>query len=205
MTRSLAVAAALLCLAGCFVFDNPFDTSSAPTISFRIVVTGGPQPGTYVWNPQTSAFEMMSGSTRYYIYMDGTGFWRWEKASGVFIASSVNPYVPLPPTTYSGWSSNQFSGLNDGEGGIVGPSGYPDVTVSHSQTLHVSFHSADPGATLTYQWQQSSSQDWPSATTIGTTDTCTPAGAGWVRVIVTPTAGSGKHGTPAVSAPVYVN
>jgi hypothetical protein len=206
MIRCLAIVAAVLCLAGCFVFDNPFDTGSRAAITFQIVVSGGSQPGTYMWDSQTSAFEMMSGSLRNYIYMDGTGYWRLADSVGGLRTSSILPYGALPPTTYSGWSpADQLSSIDDSEGGISGPSGYPDITVSHGQTLSVGFHNADPGALVTYQWQQSSSQNGTSATTIGTASTCTPAAAGWVRVIVTPTDGSWKHGTPAVSPPVYVN
>ena len=51
MMRLIALAAAgALFLAGCFVFDNPFDNGGGSTITFQIVVTSALYGGVR-WNP----------------------------------------------------------------------------------------------------------------------------------------------------------
>lgn len=74
MMRIPAVlAASVLCLAGCFLFDNPWDTNSMPTATFQIVISSISYGGTYVWSPHDNAYEAMVGSTPCSVFMDSGG------------------------------------------------------------------------------------------------------------------------------------
>jgi hypothetical protein len=207
MMRIAAVlAASVLCLAGCFLFDNPWDTNSTPTATFQIVISSISYGGTYVWSPQDNAYEAMVGSTPCSVLMDSGGTWHLT-SGGTVIASSTSPaYRTLPPTSNSGWSGSIISGIDDSEGGICPQGGAPDGTVSSGMTLKVAFLASSLGNSATCQWQRSSSQSGDSPVPIGTGSTYTIQSgdyAKWIRVIITPTDSTGKiQGTPVVSGSV---
>ena len=208
MTRITALAAAIVCLTGCFVFDKTFDTISQPVITFQIVVHGGPYAGTYVWNAQNSAYEGMVGSTRFIISMDVGGVWHMKDGMSNNIASSIILYGALPPTTSSGWSpADRFTSVDDGAGGVSGTT--PDGIVSYGQTVGVTFSLSDPGARIAYQWQRafSLSAGFSILPWTGSTYVIQSGDYGkWIRVIVTPSDATGTvMGTPVVSPPVRVS
>jgi hypothetical protein len=199
-------ASTVLCLTGCFVFNNPWDGATLPGATFQIVVTSSSYGGTYVWTPQDNAYEAPIGSTRSYVYMDASGFWHLASPLGNVIASSTSPYGALPPT--SGWTgSGVISGVDDSAGG-VSAGGSPGNPVSTGQILQVAFVASSPGNSATYQWVSSPLQNGSSATFLGTGSTYTiqlSDSARWIHVIVTPTDSTGRvQGTPVASQPVYV-
>ena len=208
-------ASILLCLAGCFVFDNPFDTSSMPTATFQIVITSIGYGGTYVWSPQDNAYESMVGSTRYYVYMDSNGYWclggvlNQVYTGGGVIAHSTSSYAncALPPTTTSGWTGI-ISSIDDSAGGVYAQGQLPDTGVSTGSILQVVFLASSPGNSATYQWVRSPNQNCSPPTPLGTGSTYTIQSgdyAKWIRVIITPTDSTGKvQGTPVGSQPVRV-
>jgi hypothetical protein len=212
MMRIAALFAACeMCLAGCFAFNNPWDTNSLPTAAFQIVVHGGLYAGTYVWSSGDNAYEAAVGSARYYIHMSSGLWWLAGPDSiGTSIAYSTSSYGALPPTSNVGWSpSGKLSTLDDSVGGISEQGGYPDGVISYGQTVHVTFKASDLGNSTTYQWERSSLQTGgsPIPNETGSTYT-TQSGdsAKWIRVLITPIDSTGTiKGTPVVSPPVRVN
>jgi hypothetical protein len=224
MTRLPALAALVLCLAGCFVFDNPIEnavphtpttppTPPTPTAAFQIVVTSDLYGGTYVWNSADSAYEAVVANARYYVYLDNTGYWvLGNQVSTSYsiggITHSVYAYGALPPTTNSGWSpTGGITSVDDSTGGISGPVA-PDLQVNVGQVLHVSFLASDPGNSATYLWMSSTTQGVGGQNLhfTGSTYTIAPGDLGhWISVVVTPTDSTGTiPGTPVVSPPVMV-
>jgi len=211
MVRIRVLAAFVLILAGCFVYDNPVDTGIPPTATFQIVVTSVGYDGTYVWNSMDSAYEAMVGGTTYYVYQDSGFFWILASAlnqshTGGCIASSVNPKGALPPTTNSGWSS--AIAVDDSAGGICLQSGSPDSPVAVGDILKVAFMASETGNGATYKWLTSIDYAGLSPVTVGTNSTyivqLSDSGL-WIRVVVTPTDSTGKRkGTPEVSQPVRI-
>ncbi|MGO9310019.1 MAG: hypothetical protein ACLQDL_13475 [Spirochaetia bacterium] len=214
MRIPVLLAAAALCLSGCFVFDNPWDTSSPlPGATFQIVVSSSSYSGTYVWSPSDTAFEAMVGATRFYVYMDSSGYWCLGSVpnqvynGGGVVAHSQSTYGALPPTTVPGWTgSGVITAVDDSAGGVSAQGGSPSSPVSNGQTLQVAFLASSTGNGAAYQWVSSPSQDGSSATVVGTGSTYTIQSSGqWIHVIVTPTDNTGRvQGTPVASQPVHV-
>jgi len=209
MIRS-ALASAVLCLAGCFVFDNPYDTSSIPTATLQIAVTSNNYGGTYVWSSQDNAYEAVVGNTLCSVYMDSGGTWRLTYGTGNIVASSTNPnYGTLPPTLSWSGSGTIISSIDDSEGGIYVMTKLPDGRIPPAGgTLQVVFLASNPGNGATYQWQRSLNQSFDSPVPIGNLSTYTLQFGldymRWIRVIITPTDSTGRiQGTPVVSQPVY--
>jgi hypothetical protein len=209
--RITAVAAAVLSLTGCFVFDSPYDRT--PSITQQIVVQAGSSTGTYIWNPADSAYETTIGGVPCSVYIDSSGTWRLTYGAGNIVASSTGSYSysTLPPTTPSGWSGSVVvSSIDDSEGGVSIQGKSPDAKITAAgQVLQVAFTTSSPGNSATYIWQKSAdtAQSFASPVTIGTGSTYTiqPTGdyAHWFRVIVTPTDSTGTiAGTPVASQPV---
>jgi hypothetical protein len=221
MMRLPALAALVLCLAGCFVFDNPIEnavphtpaTPSTPTATFQIVVTSNFYGGTYVWSSQVNAYKASVGGTPYYVYLDASGFWILASTlnqtyGSTGITHSVYAYGALPPTTNAGWSpADRITSVDDSTGGISGP-GAPDSQVTVGQVLHVTFLVSDPSNGATYQWVSSTSQGvgGQDLHVTGNTYTIVSGDLGhWISVVVTPTDSTGTiPGTPVVSPPVMV-
>jgi hypothetical protein len=210
--RITALIAAVLALAGCFVYDNPFDTGIPPTATLQIVVTAAGYDGTYEWNSMDSAYEAIVGSTMYYVYLDADCYWILanglnQSHTGGCIASSVSQYGALPATTLSGWSG-VISAVDDTAGGVCLQPGSPDSPVTVGSTLKVVFVASETGNGATYKWLRSIDYAGLIAVTVGTDSTYTVQSSDvsrWMRVIVTPTDSTGKRkGTPVVSQPVWV-
>ena len=206
MMRSLALAAAFLCLAGCFLFDNPFDNP----VTFQIVITSSAgYSGTYVWSSDLRAYETMIGGVPYYVYMDSFGYWCIADQlnlsySTIGIPHSVGQYGALPPSASSEWTSS-IDGIDDATGGITAYSKSPGSTVSIGDTLQVGFM---PGGSATYQWQGSSVANGTSWVSLGTGSTYDIPSSHtlWIRVTITPTDSTGRtKGAPSISPPVRVS
>ena len=120
------------CLAGCFVFNNPYDTNNPPpTATFQIVISSANYGGTYLWSPADNAYEAVISGARYYVYMDGSGIWHLSGPNSMStnIANSTSPnYGTLPPQSSSrrSGSGSIISGIDDSEGGISDQSDAPD-------------------------------------------------------------------------------
>lgn len=211
------LAAAIICLSGCFLFDNPYD-GPMPSASFQIVVSSPAYGGTYVWNSTDGAFEATVGVTRYFVFLSTdaiSGAWCLSDSlakgpiTGQDIAHTVANYAALPPVDgNTAWSPNTaLTAINDNTGGVSGPAG-PDSPVTYGSTLHVTFSSTASFGLATYQWERSSATDFNSRELVGTDSTHnTSSDSGhWLRVIVTPWDSTGTvKGTPAISPPVRVN
>jgi hypothetical protein len=220
MTRIPALATTVLCLAGCFVFDNPYDSNSSnsppsiPTAEFEIVVSGASYSGTYVWSAADNAYSAVIGLTTYHVYMDNNGYWvlsylyNWNHLSGGTWGTSP-VYGPLPPTNGGNWSpGGVIFSVDDSAGGICSTPVAPDSPVQVGDTLQVTFKSSDPQDLATYQWERSSSPDWLSSVPVGTGSTYALTSSDfnkWIRVVITPTDGTSVGvGSPVSSPPVYV-
>jgi len=208
--RITAVAAAVLSLTGCFVFDSPYDRT--PSITQQIVVQAGSSTGTYIWNPADSAYETTIGGVPCSAHIDSSGTWRLTYGAGNIVASSTGSYAysTLPPTTATGWSGSVVvSSIDDSEGGISIQGNPPDSRITAAnQVLQVAFTTSSPGNSATYQWQKSpiAKESFTSPVTVGTGSTYTIQNtdyASWFHVIVTPTDSTGTiQGTPVASQPV---
>jgi hypothetical protein len=212
MIRSLAIAAIVFCLAGCFVFDNPFDTDARSDIVFQVIVPSGAYAGTYVWNNAETAYTAAVGGNLHYIYIDGSGYWCLSSqpnetygSPSIIATSVVNDFRALPPTSSGYWTGASIS-VDVSKGGISPSSGQPDSPVRVTDLLHVSStaHSTDG---WTYRWESSGNAKGPVWTPFGTGSTCTPTDHfhEWIRVIITPTSGAGVEGSPVTSPPVYIS
>src|SRR5208282_2518934 len=108
MRRLGLLAVPVLCLAGCFVYNNPYDKT--PAAAFQVVVSSSSYGGTYVWSSQDSAYEATVGGTPYYMYIDSSNYWcfanQLNQTHLSSIASSLSQYGALPPTSPSGWSGS---------------------------------------------------------------------------------------------------
>jgi hypothetical protein len=220
------LAALVLCLAGCFVFDNPIENAvphsptappttppPTPTAAFQIVVTSALYGGTYVWSSADDAYKANVGGTPFYVYMDASGFWiltsdKSQTYGSVGVTHSVQAYLALPPTTATGWSpTDRITSVDDSAGGISGP-GAPDTQVTVGQALHVTFLASDPANAATYQWLRSSSQGIGGQNLPATGNTYTTTSGDlnkWISVVVTPTDSTGTvTGTPFASPSVMV-
>jgi hypothetical protein len=228
MMRLAALAALVLCLAACFVFDNPIEnavphspttppptpTPTTPTAAFQIVVASNYYGGTYVWSPPDSAYRVMRGSTPFYVFMDSSGYWcqtyvRSHDHTNSNYWSTSSLFGALPPTTAGGWTpSGEISSVDVSAGGISAQGGPPDSPVTPPQRLQVTFLPSSPGNSATYQWTSSTNSVGTSQTLLGTDSTylLSPGDSlHWIRVIVTPTDSTGTvKGTPVVSPPVMV-
>jgi hypothetical protein len=214
MIRIPALAATVLWLAGCFVFDNPYDLSGPPpipTVEFQIVVVGASYSGTYVWSPSDNAYTANLG-TLFHVYMDSDGYWilsylfNWNHTyGGVFGMSPV--FGAQPPTNGTSWSPpGEIWSVDDSAGGICTLAA-PDGPVHVGDTLKVTFKASDALNLATYQWERSSSPAWFSPVLIGTgsTHTLTLDDLNcWIRAIITPADAHGVVGSPASSPPVYI-
>jgi hypothetical protein len=215
MMRITTLTATVLCLSGCFVFDNPYDKT--PAAALQIVVSSSSYGGTYVWTPQDNAYEAAVGSTQYYIYMDGNGVWclaslpnRTYPDGSVIAHSLLSPWGTLPPMSSWSGSGTIISAIDDSEVGISIQKNSPDIYITgFPQTLQVAFHLSSPGNSATYQWQKSPTfaQSFDSPIPIGTGSTYQfkPTGdyGHWYRVIITPTDSTGTiQGTSVASQPV---
>ncbi|MGA2641356.1 MAG: hypothetical protein ABSG21_10705 [Spirochaetia bacterium] len=210
--RIAALAATVLSLTGCFVFDSPYDKT--PSATLQIVLQGGSYPATYIWNTADSAYEAVVGGTLCSVYIDSSGTWHLTHGAGNVIASSTGgsyARCTLPPTTFVGWSGSGsiVSEIDDSVGGISIQGLAPDIAIStQGQILQVAFQASSPGNSATYQWQKSptSAQSFDSPIPIGTGSTYTLKSgdyAHWFRVIITPTDSTGAiQGTPVASQPV---
>jgi hypothetical protein len=213
MKRIAVLVAAALFLAGCFVFDNPWDMGDIPpSMTFQIVVQGGSYAGTYMWNSTDNAYEAMVGSDPFYVFMDSTGYWclasQLDKITGNgTLAHSISTHGALPPTSGSGWNSI-VTGVDDSAGGIIKLGGLPDETVKRLDYLYLP---SDPRNHLTYRWQHSLATGTPPAA--GWTDIPWTDGtyqiqptSGWIRVTIIPTDSTGTiEGAPVVSQPVFIS
>ena len=215
MMRIPALAATLLCLAGCFVFDNPWDSASppsTPTVTFQIVVNSIAYTGTYVWSSTDNTYAELNGI--YHLYVDPEGYWvmsylpGWNHYYGGTYGT-YPAYGALPPTDGTYWSPpGEIQYIDDSAGGICRTNGAPDSTVGVGNTLQVTFKASDPGNLATYQWERSFSPSWPSSVPVGPESTYTPTSAdkyAWLRVIITPSDRTGLvAGPPVKSPPVYI-
>ena len=220
--RIAALVATLLCLAGCFAFDNPYDLGGPspippplPKAEFQIVLTSVAYSGTYVWSSVDNAYSAVIGSTTYHVYMDTNGYWvlsylyNWNHSSGGVYATTPT-YGAQPVTSGVSWSpSGTVLNVDDSAGGICSMPVAPDSPVLVGNTLQVTFKASDPLNQATYQWEKSSSSAFLSTAPIGTASTYVVQSADlnfWIRVIVTPTDPTGVLiGSPVSSPPVYVN
>ncbi|MGO9310020.1 MAG: hypothetical protein ACLQDL_13480 [Spirochaetia bacterium] len=206
--RITAVAAAALSLAGCFVFDSPYDRT--PSITQQIVVQAGSSTGTYIWNPADSAYETTIGGVPCSVYIDSSGTWHMTYGAGNIVASSTGTYSTLPPTTPAGWSGTvAISSIDDSEGGVSIQGQSPDARITGAnQVLQVAFTTSSPGNGATYVWQKSpiAKESFTSPVTVGTGNTYAIQDtdySSWFRVIATPTDSTGTIvGTPVASQPV---
>jgi len=213
--RIVALVAIVLCLAGCFVFDNPYDLSSSPpTAKFQIVVTSIAYSGTYVWSSVDNAYSAVIGPTTYHVYMDGSGYWvlsyLYGQNHGVGTYATSPIYAAQAVASGTNWSPpGEILNVDDSAGGICSTPSAPDSPVIVGNTLQVIFKASDPQNGATYQWERSASPAWPSSVLIGTgsTYTVTPFDLNlWIRVVITPTDGTGVVvGSPVPSPPVRVN
>jgi hypothetical protein len=211
--RITALAAIVLCLAGCFLFNNPYDTSSPPAVTFQIVINSLSYAGTYVWNPTHSAYEATVGGLPYYVLMDGSGFWCLASALGQNSSTAID-YTPSPvyrglPITYGpSWHiTTLITSVDDSAGGISTTLKPPDGTVSVGDILQVGFSSTIPGVGALYQWQGSSNVGMTSSVALGTGSTYHVLDSShlWIRVTITPIDGTGKIiGPPVTSPPVHL-
>jgi hypothetical protein len=215
MMRISALAAAVLCITGCFVFDNPFDirsvgTSSTPTVTFQVVITGPSLSGTYVWSSPDNAYKTMISGTPFFLYMDGGGVWgvKWSVSPNAY--STYTSYSALPTASGSNWvPMGEIWTVDDSAGGISVQGSPPDSLVSNGSILQVTFKASDPGNSATYQWERSDSAAFLSASAVGTGSptylTTVEDASKWIRVSVTPTDSTGTvQGTPVASQPVKV-
>ena len=208
------LALSVLCLAGCFVFNNLYDKTPAAT--FEIVVSSTNYGGTYVWNSQDYAYEATVGGTRYYVYIDSSNYWCLanqlnQTYNSGSIAHSISKFGTLPPTSGLGWSST-ITGIDDSVGGVSVQGGAPDGGIPGG-TLQVSFLASNPGNSATYQWQRSSTSEQSSSySPINGGNSSTyllQPGPGndyqhWVRVTIMPTDSTGTiQGIAVVSQPVF--
>ena len=215
MMRITALAAAVLCLAGCFVFDNPWDTTNPPpTVQFQIVVTGGTYSGTYIWSSADNTYTAVLHGTPYHVYMDLEGYWilsylyNWDHYSGGIYGISP-AHAALPPTNGAYWTpGGTLASIDDSAGGICRTLVSPDSPAMVGNTLQVTFKASDPQNLSTCQWERSSSREFLSSVLVGTGSTyllTTPDKYQWIRVTITPTDRTGVIiGSPASSPPVYV-
>ncbi len=205
MTRIPALALPVLCLTGCFLFNNPWDGATLPTATFQVVVSSISYGGTYVWSSTDAAFEAPVGSSRSYVYMDSGGIWHLASPQGNVLSSTSGGFDALPPT--SGWTgSGTISAVDDSAGGVSVLGGSPSNPVANGQTLQVVFVASSPGNSATYQWIGSPNQSGVPPTLLWTGSTYTILSSGqWIHVIVTPTDSTGKvQGTSVASQPVWV-
>lgn len=207
MIRIPALAAVVSCLTGCFIFNNPYDRT--PTATLQIVVQGGDNAGTYIWNSADDAYEATVAGTPCSVYIDSSGTWRLTYGTGNIVASSTSSYAycTLPPTIAAGWSSLVLSSVDDSEGGISIQGSSPDNHITmQAQILQVAFEISNLGNSATYQWQKSQHQWFDSPVPIGNGSTYTIQSGeygNWFRVIITPTDSTGRvQGTPVASQPV---
>ena len=214
MTRVVALAAAAaLILSGCFLFNNPYDTT--PTISFQIAVTSALYGGTYVWNPTDNAYEATVGGSRYYVYLDSLGRWCLgsilnQVYTGAVCYAATPPFMALPLATGTYWTlSDKLTSINDSAAGISAQGSQPDAPVIHTQVLQVAFQTSPAASAATYQWLSSNNQAGSPNTVLGTGSTypmTVPDKFTWIRVVVTPTDGAGNAvGSAVTSPPVYVS
>ena len=208
---ALAAAAALL-LSGCFLFDNPYDTGSMPTATFQVVVTGPSLAGTYVWSSPDNAYRTVIGGTPYFVYLDSiTGTWgvKWSVSPNAWSTSPV--FGALPATLGSNWLPvNEISSVDNSAGGISVQGSQPDTPVSLalSPILQVRFLSS-PGSGATFQWVNANTPTGTALSILGSSSTYAVMPGDyhkWIRVVVTPTDGTGVvAGSPVTSPPVYVS
>jgi hypothetical protein len=214
-------AACVICLCGCFVFDNPVESggsTSAPTVTFQVVITSATCGGTYVWNSHDNAYEAVLSNVRYFVYQDSSGAWclsaqlgGTSSVAGSVIASSTPPpFRALPPTSGSGWSPTYpapLTSIDDSAGGISAQGSLPDNPITQAQILKVGFLASDPGNLAKYQWESMTAPGSFTPVPGETGSTFKSPGVGqWVRVMVTPTDGTGTiNGVPVESPPVFVS
>lgn len=212
MIRVVALAAvATLLLSGCFLFDNPFDTSSTPTATFQVVVKGPSLAGTYVWSSPDNAYRTVIDGTPYFVYLDSEGgTWgvRWSVSPNAFSTSPA--FGALPPTSGSNWlPGGEIWSVDSSAGGISAQGQSPESIVTNGNTLLVAFKASDPRNSATYAWERSDAAAFLSVSAVGTgipQYLTSGADAGkWIRVRVTPADSTGTYtGTPVVSQPVKV-
>lgn len=208
------LAAAIVCLSGCFLFDNPYD-GPTPSASFQIVVNSATYGGTYVWNSTDGAFEATVNGIQYFIFQS-SGSWclstslaKGPENGG--IAHSLTPYAALPPTNVStGWTPPAvITAIDNSTGGVTGQAAGPDGPVAYGDLLQVGFSKTAPDGLATYQWERSSLVNFTSRQVVGTDSTYQTSTfdyGQWLRVIVTPLDSTGTvKGIAIASAPVRVN
>jgi hypothetical protein len=174
MMRIPVLAVTVLWLAGCFVFDNPYDLGSPPpipTVEFQVVVTGASYGGTYVWSPSDNAYRANLGSL-FYVYMDTTGYWllsylfNWNHTYGGVYAMSP-AYGAMPQAIGTNWSPpGEIFSVDDSVGGIRSAVA-PDSPVQVGDILQVTFKASNPLNLAAYQWERSSSPPPSSAASQG--------------------------------------
>jgi hypothetical protein len=210
------VASLLFALAGCFVFDNPYDR--LPSASFRIVVTSASYGATYEWNQaagSNGAFKSSGSGTTYYFYRDPSDR-KWYLSDGADAPSetmtmaSSTAGTALPPPSGSGWTPpSVISSIDDSAGGIWG-NGIPTYTVGNGCSLQVHYVKSDLTDTAGFQWQSAAGPAGAWADIVNangdTFNTATTYPNMYIRVLVTPKDATGSvSGTPAASPPVFVN
>jgi hypothetical protein len=208
------LAVVVLCLTGCFAFDNPFDTSSQSVVTFQIVINSLKYAGTYLWNAEDAAYEATVNGVPHYVFMDANYLWCLATALGQSYSTAIC-YCPspqfraLPLRNGTSWSpSDKLTSVDVSAGGISAPPKPPDGTVTIGDTLQVTFASTISGVGANYLWQGSSNVGITSPTPLGTGSTyhIVDASHPWIRVTITPTDGAGNViGPPVTSPPVHVS
>jgi len=203
----------ILFLASCFNFNNPYE-NGIPATQFQIVLASPQYGGTYIWNPQDSAYETTVGGTPYYVYMDSEGFWCLAAALGEThysppIDYSSTIHLTLPPTNASGWhTASVLTSVDDSAGGVSVQGSPPSQAPVVGNTLQVAFVISNASDEVTFQWQSSATQEGSSLPLSDTGSTYVIQSfdsTHWISVVITPMDSTGTvKGTPVTSQSVYV-